>query len=277
MSLTHDNHARMLDGYTLVYAVLSRRAGGVSVGINLCPDRRCNWQCAYCQVEGLQRGRPQPVDLCLLEQELEHLLHALVRGEGLAALGAPDGARLVDVAFSGDGEPTLSPVFPQAVDVLARVLGRLGLHCLLRPVLITNGSQLHRPEVVAALSRFADLEGEVWFKLDRATQEGFASANRVRLSPQGHLQRARRCALLCPTWIQTCMFSEAGQPPSESEVLAYLDAVGSLPSIRGVRLYGMARPTSNAGSQQVTALPAVWLEQLATRLRARNIPVQVAP
>ncbi len=57
MKLSPGNHDRDVAGLTYVYPVVSRRAGGVSVGINLSPDNACNWQCVYCQVPDLVRGK----------------------------------------------------------------------------------------------------------------------------------------------------------------------------------------------------------------------------
>ena len=56
MRLTSKVHDRDVAGLTYVYPVVSRRAGGVSVGINLSPNNACNWRCVYCQVPNLQRG-----------------------------------------------------------------------------------------------------------------------------------------------------------------------------------------------------------------------------
>ena len=54
--LTVTDHSRDSAGMTYVYPVVSRRAGGVSVGINLNPNNACNWACVYCQVPDLARG-----------------------------------------------------------------------------------------------------------------------------------------------------------------------------------------------------------------------------
>jgi len=47
--LTVRDHRRELDENRYVYAVLSRRSGGVSIGINLNPDKVCNFDCIYCR------------------------------------------------------------------------------------------------------------------------------------------------------------------------------------------------------------------------------------
>ena len=47
----HGRHERSFEANRFVYPVLSRRAGGLSVGINLNPDKICNFDCIYCQVD----------------------------------------------------------------------------------------------------------------------------------------------------------------------------------------------------------------------------------
>ena len=56
MTLGTDDHSRDAAGLKYVYPVVSRRAEGVSVGINLNPNNACNWRCVYCQVPDLVLG-----------------------------------------------------------------------------------------------------------------------------------------------------------------------------------------------------------------------------
>ena len=52
MALTlHSDHARLFEHNRFVYPVLSRRSGGISIGVNLNPDKICNFDCIYCQVD----------------------------------------------------------------------------------------------------------------------------------------------------------------------------------------------------------------------------------
>ena len=75
--LSTTDHSRDSAGLRYVYPVVSRRAGGVSIGINLNTNNACNWRCIYCQVPDLVRGTAPPVDLALLEKELSDFLHDL--------------------------------------------------------------------------------------------------------------------------------------------------------------------------------------------------------
>ncbi len=117
-----EEHSRDSAGMTYVYPVISRRAGGVSVGINLNPNNACNWQCVYCQVPGLTRGGPLPIDLGLLGDELDRFLADATAGSFMQQRVAETARHLVDAAFSGNGEPTSANEFPDAVDVVVGIL-----------------------------------------------------------------------------------------------------------------------------------------------------------
>src|SRR5438445_7057764 len=99
---------------TYIYPVVSRRAGGVSIGINLNPNNACNWQCVYCQVPDLIRGGPPPIDLDQLRQELNQLLDDVESGRFMQERVPVDARTLQDVAFSGNGEPTMAAEFSEA-------------------------------------------------------------------------------------------------------------------------------------------------------------------
>lgn len=278
--LSVNDHSRDAAGMTYVYPVVSRRAGGVSVGINLNPNAACNWRCVYCQVPGLHFGKGPPIDLSQLERELGEMLEVIVHGDYLQR-AAPEGARqLVDVAFSGNGEPTSSPDFARSVEVVGRVLERFGLLGTIPVVLITNGSLAHRADVQAALGRMAELGGRVWLKLDSATAEGARRINSSPLPPAEHLAKLRAAAERCPTWIQTCLFAWGGEAPSETEQQAYLDAVRELVNrevpVRGVLLYTLARPSLQPEASELSALPREWLEAFAQRIREAGLEVRVS-
>ena len=127
MRLTTRVHDRDSAGLTYVYPVVSRRAGGVSVGVNLNPNNACNWRCVYCQVPGLVYGKGPPIDLGLLSEELSTMLTALTEGDYMERHVPPDARRLNDVAISGNGEPTSSPDFEAAVRTIVEVLDERGL------------------------------------------------------------------------------------------------------------------------------------------------------
>jgi hypothetical protein len=215
-TLTTRNHDRDIAGMTYVYPVLSRRAGGISVGINLNPNNACNWRCVYCQVPNLTRGGPPPIDLVQLEDELRRILDDILHGDFMLRSAPPEMRRLNDVALSGNGEPTSAPEFSNVVDLIGKVLAGFALIGKIKLVLITNGSLANKPQVQAGLRKMAQLNGEVWFKFDRATRTGLQQVNDTETEPERHFQRLKSVAQLCPTWIQTCMFGLDGAPPKST-------------------------------------------------------------
>ncbi len=273
----HD-HSRDSAGMKYVYPVISRRAGGVSVGINLNTNNACNWACIYCQVPNLKRGAPPQIDLPLLETELRQFLRGATSGDFLEKNTPPGSRRLVDVAFSGNGEPTSSLEFAEAVAIAGHVLDDFGLRDSVRLRVITNGSLMHRPDVRRGIALIGELGGEVWFKIDRGTTKGISLVNGVRMTPDKILDAASACAALAPTWIQSCFFAIDGQPIAEDEFAAYLELISSIAKqIKGVHLYGMARPSQQPEANRLSALSAKSLSLFALRIAALGVCVVENP
>ncbi len=273
-----EEHSRDSAGMTYVYPVISRRAGGVSVGINLNPNNACNWQCVYCQVPGLTRGGPLPIDLGLLGDELDRFLADATAGSFMQQRVPETARHLVDAAFSGNGEPTSANEFPDAVDVVVGILRKRPVTAGLRLRLITNGSLIGRRYVQEGLNKMGRANGEVWFKMDSATTTGIFAVNNVRASPEAALRRLRVSAALCPTWIQSCFFMRAGRPPSRLELDAYIKAVGSVADVvAGVHLYGLARQPMQPGAAGLGRLAPAWFDELARQLESQGLNVTVSP
>jgi wyosine [tRNA(Phe)-imidazoG37] synthetase (radical SAM superfamily) len=273
------DHSRASAGLTYVYPVLSRRAGGVSVGINLNPNNACNWRCIYCQVPNLHRGSAPAIDLDLLGRELRGFLHQAVSGKFMDERVPKDVRRIADIAISGNGEPTSARNFTDVVERVVGIMAEFALDPLTKVRLITNGSLLGRQGVQEGVRRLGACGGEVWFKVDAGTVEGFARINNVVMTPAQVVRNVRRCAALCATWVQTCMFAVAGMAPAESDIAAYLallEAVGRN-CLRGVLLYGLARPSMQPEASQLSPLSAAALEAVAERIRELGLTVRVSP
>lgn len=276
-ALSTSNHDRDRVGLRYVYPVVSRRAGGVSIGINLNPNNACNWACIYCQVPNLTRGGPPPLDLGLLEIELNHMLDDIQQGDFMASQVPLGAQQLVDIAFSGNGEPTSAPEFAEAVALVVRVMKVRGLDGLKLRV-ITNGSLLQRRYVKDGFRRIAEVDGEVWFKIDAVESSHVLVLNGVHQKAGVALARLRLCASLVPTWVQTCMLALDGQAPTESQVTAYLDFLSEVRGeIRGVLLYGLARPSMQPAAERLGPLAPAWMEDMGRRIAALGLTVQVRP
>ncbi len=277
--LTIEDHRRDSAGMRYVYPVISRRAGGVSVGVNLNVNNACNWACVYCQVDNLTRGGPPPIDLDLLERELTAFLEDALHGDFMVRQVPADAQRLEDVAFSGNGEPTSAAEFPEAVLRVRSVLQRYGLAGKLPVRLITNGSMLHRPGVQEGIRVLGELGGEVWFKVDRASATEVAAINGVPLEAEKVRRNLTQCASLAPTWVQTCWFALDGQAPDAAARDAYCALLEPLAgSLAGVHVYGLARPSLQPAAARLTRLAANELETFAAEIRKKTgIRVVVSP
>lgn len=279
MKLTVTDHSRDSAGLRYVYPVASRRAGGVSIGINLNPNNACNWRCIYCQVPDLKRGSAPPIDLGRLEAELRGFIDGMAHDLALVT-GAPEGMRhVVDFAISGNGEPTTAAELPEVIELLGRLRCQIAAVRGIELRLITNGSLIHRPAVVRAVRRFGELGGEVWFKVDTGTTSGFRRVNGVKTTPQAVAGRLSTCAGLCRTWVQTCVFRLDGAPPEPAEIDAYLALLrdAGIERLQGVLLYGVARPSLQPEASRLSALPAAAIESIAAQIRNAGLTVRVSP
>lgn len=277
--LTTEDHRRDSAGMTYVYPVISRRARGVSVGVNLNVNNACNWACAYCQVEGLTKGGPPPIDLGRLADELGRFLDDAIQGDFMARAVPPESRRLMDVAFSGNGEPTSAPEFPDAVRLVRDALTVRGLLPEVKIRLITNGSLMHRQAVQEGVREIGEAGGEVWLKVDRVGEEATRAVNGVPVAPATAQRNLEICAGLASTWVQTCWFAMDGKAPSPADRDAYCEFLKPLAArLAGIHLYGLARPSLQPGAERLGRLDAGVLESFAAEIEDRTgIRVLVSP
>ncbi len=279
--LTVEDHSRDSAGLTYVYPVLSRRAGGLSVGINLNPNNKCNWRCIYCQVSDLSRGSAPEIDLEKLSGELRQFLQDVLQGDFFERQNIePDLRTIKDIALSGNGEPTSSAEFDKIIILLSKIMQEFDLRDQIKLVLITNGSFIQRPDVQKGLQNMSELNGEIWFKLDSATEQGMKRINNVNRTMNSVMANLDRACRLCPTWLQTCVFQQNGYPPSDEEQTAYLNFIQQLlknnTPLKGILLYGLARPSMQPEATDLTALSPDWLENYADRIRQLSLPVKIS-
>jgi len=277
--LVPEDHNRDVTGMTYVYPVVSRRAGGVSIGINLNVNNACNWRCIYCQVPNLSRGGPPPIDLKLLQQELSNFLNNLIHGDFMQRYVAPQDQHLMDIAFSGNGEPTTCKQFGQVLEIVGHAMQQHGLlQQAVKLRLITNGSQMDKAEVLQHMHQLAKLNGEVWFKVDAGNSAGYARINDINMTTASVIKRLKNCAQACPTLVQTCMFKLDGEAPTEADIQDYLALLGQVRDvIKGVHLYSVARPSYQPEANRLGRLDEAWLNQMAARITALGLAVYVNP
>ncbi|WP_419635244.1 radical SAM protein [Thiolapillus sp.] len=278
--LTTTDHSRDAAGLQYVYPVLSRRAGGLSVGINFNTNNACNWRCIYCQVPGLVRGSAPELDLALLEEELRVFLQDVLQGDFYERFQVPGELRQIrDIAISGNGEPTSSRQFSPAVDLIGRVMQEVLGQDACPFVLISNGSLMHRAEVQEGLQQLQGHGGQVWFKIDSATPEGRRLVNHAAISRQNVVDNLLLSAKLCPTWLQTCLIDLDDRDFMIRERRAYLQLLSEIlekTTLQGVLLYTLARPSQQPEAERLVKVPPEELHDFARQIRALDIPVKVS-
>ncbi len=273
------SHPRSYSHNKYVYPVLSRRAKGLSIGVNINPDKSCNFNCIYCQVDRSTPGTVGPIDLEALRAELEQMVELAASGrifEGPQFASAPaELRRLRDIAISGDGEPTLRPELPQVVDICAEVRRRSGLDDL-KLVLLTNGSLLHKPEVAVALKTLDANNGEIWFKLDAGSQHFYYQVARSAVPRWRILANLIEAARARPIVIQTLLMRIDGVGPSDEEMGTYCLLLRTVASdggrIKLVQVHTIARPPAESC---VTPLPDAEIDRLVELIRRETgLPVE---
>ncbi len=249
----HSLHPRAYAGFRFVYPVLSRRARGVSLGVNLSPDARCNFSCRYCQVDRWESRSSSRIDVGAILAEASAILDDWTDGTLPAKAGwgpLPSSLlRLNDFALSGDGEPTQSPLFGQALEALRGLLNKRSLGSV-KLIIITNGSGLSRPSVKRAMSHLRPRHDEIWVKLDWGSQKAFRETTGTRRSLTVHLSRIVSASRVIPVTIQTCLFGTEAGGPSEAEIKAYVRSLRFLrdrkADLARVQIYTISRPPADS-------------------------------
>lgn len=254
-----------------VDAVVSPRARGVSVRLNLNPDGRCNFDCCYCNVDrkALQ-GRPTVPDVRVMMEQLGDALERIRLGrarELRGCEGAPaDYLRLGHVALSGDGEPTLCPLFEEVVESVTHLRAQGG-HGFFKIALITNGSALGEPRVERGL-KMLTARDEVWAKLDSGTPGWFRQVNRAQMGYAELLESLRAAGRQRPLVLQALFPRWEGRPVPLSEQDAFGARVAELKAegaqIDFVQVYSAARTPASGRCSHATLAE---LSAIARRVR----------
>jgi wyosine [tRNA(Phe)-imidazoG37] synthetase (radical SAM superfamily) len=275
----HTRHPRVYQANRYVYPVLSRRSRGVSVGVNLNPDKICNFDCVYCQVDRRSAAETTFVETDQLFGELEQTLELVTSGrlyDDPAFRAVPDPLRrLNDIAFSGDGEPTSFRNIDRIIAQTAEIKRRHGLDQV-KLILITNASLFHRPAVRDALATLDANRGEIWAKLDAGTEPYFRLIDRTTIPFGRILENIGEAARSRPLVIQSLFMRVDGDGPSAEEISAYCDRLNEVRigggAIDRVQVYTVARRPAEAF---VEPLEPVEVDRIAARVRETvGVPVE---
>ena len=236
----HRQHSRRFEDFKYVYPVLSRRSHGISIGLNVNPDKACNFDCIYCQVDRTTESAVKKFDLTIAEEELREILEMVCSGE--IAQHPPFNSvpreliRLNDIALSGDAEPTTLPNFSETIQMVARIKPPDA-----KIVLITDAGGLDRADVKHGLTIMDANNGEVWAKLDAGTEDYFKLINRTKIPFARIIRNISEAAKTRPIVIQSLFLKIRGFGPSADEITALCQRLREIGDIKLVQVYTVAR------------------------------------
>jgi histidinol dehydrogenase len=249
--------------------VYSRRSGGLSVGVNLFPDKKaCPFDCPYCEVFPFLNARV--FSAAELKDDLTRTLRE----------ARERGAPVRDICLSGNGEPSASPHLEEAMRTAWFARNALAPNADI--VVITNGAGLFDEDVFDLLKHAVTRNVRIWLKLDAGTAEWFSLVNKSSIDFDALVARIRAFAQSSPVTIQTMLCSIYGKLPSNAEEAAWTDLALDLAltdNVRLFQLYGKARPAP--ADPAAAPAPRVYLDKRAASLRAKlsgaglSTPVEV--
>lgn len=273
-------HSRQFEQLRFAYPVVSRRSRGLSLGLNVNPDKVCNFDCPYCQVDRTVAPRDKVVDFDVLVAEIDGLM-------ALAASGAiwqhpkfadtPDEyRRLNDIAFAGDGEPTTYPRLGDAIREVKRLRDKHGLPDS-KIIVLTNALLLNRPEVMAALEELQGGVYEIWAKLDAGTQKYFEFISGRKLSLQRVVDNIALAARKLEITVQSLFPTLDGEDPGEAEFEAYAERINEIQAtgarLRLLQIYTTARRPAQS---RIGMIDDARLDEIGASIAARvDVPVEV--
>jgi len=276
------NHREREKG-VIVYPVYSRRSAGLSIGINLFTDKKfCPFDCPYCEVFPFSSKAKFS-----LEQLNDDLRRAILDAQEQNTL-------IKDICFSGNGEPTLSPAFPDSIKLAEEIRSQMSPSAKL--VVITNGAGLLQPQIFSLLKEYALIPTtDIWLKVDAGTQDWYNKIDRCAIPYEKLITTIKKFVLCSPVTIQTMLCAINGEQPPQAEKQTWEELIcelakntekeannigGNIKSgIRKIQLYGKARPAPE--DPLASSLPADYLETRATSLRRifieknTSIPIEV--
>jgi wyosine [tRNA(Phe)-imidazoG37] synthetase (radical SAM superfamily) len=254
------DHSRKFADFRFVYPVISRRAKGLSIGINCTPNGVCSYDCIYCQINKKNRTAKIPsVDEIILElKEMLSIYHKTKLSEHFPNIEEKNRI-LKDIALSGDGEPTLYPYFAELCKQLKEISE------IPKLVLITNAMQLEKIQY---------FNGEVWGKLDAGTDEWLNFINRPqkRINMELIENNLKFVVSKFPLRIQTMLCEAKGKSPSEAEIESYAKIVQRIyqtnpENLFSIQLYSVVRQTAE---NSVQPLPIEFLENVKKKMEEIN-------
>jgi wyosine [tRNA(Phe)-imidazoG37] synthetase (radical SAM superfamily) len=246
------DHSREFESNFYAYPVISRRSGGLSLGINLSMRKECNFDCPYCQVDRLHiLEKDREINLRKLEFELRGLIELFISGEiwkhKRFQNTLPEYRVLKDIALSGDGESTTSRFFEPVAHLVLELIQEYRTKALsIAPIVITNGTMIHKPQIQKVLLDMVEMGGGPWIKLDAGTEAEYQRVADTKIPFSRILDNLILFGRLAPLVIQMIQFYYSPNEISfsvDSMVERLLDLKKKGVLFNHIQLYTLARTT----------------------------------
>jgi wyosine [tRNA(Phe)-imidazoG37] synthetase (radical SAM superfamily) len=273
-------NSRSFNTLRFAYPVVSRRSRGLSLGLNVNPDKVCNFDCPYCQVDRTTAGPDKTVDFHTMLTEIDTLMGMAKSGEiwehpRFASTPAAL-RRLNDIAFAGDGEPT---TYARLGDAIAEIHGLKTKHGMqtVKTIILTNATLLGSRTILDRLAQLKRGPYEIWAKLDAGTQPWFEAMSATKLKLERIVEGITACAREFEVIIQALIPTLDGKDPGNAEAEAIGERIAEISKAGGnlklVQVYTTARRPSDS---RIGMVEDARLDELAQAMRKRTtVPVEV--
>lgn len=252
--------------HSTIFGPIRSRRLGVSLGVNLMPNdgKVCSFDCLYCEAgfNSQGAGKSGLPSRSQVREELEAKLSEM------SANGEP----LDVITFSGNGEPTLHPEFPEVIDDIIALRDRFYPEA--KVSVLTNSTRIFSPAVAEALKK---VDNNI-LKLDSAVEPTMRLIDRPN-DPAFTVERVvEGLGQFSGTGvIQTMLLrgthnGEQVDNTTDDEVAALVEATRRI-GPREVMLYSIDRTTPEENLRQV---PREELERIADRYREAGLNVKVS-
>lgn len=252
--------------HSSVFGPIRSRRLGVSLGINLSPDdgKVCSFDCIYCEA-GYNAQGPGTTGLPPRER-VKMQLHDKLKA--MKEAGDP----LDVITFSGNGEPTLNPDFPEIInDTIAL---RDEFYPSAKVSVLTNATRIFTPVVAEALKKIDNnilkLDSAIdptMRLIDQPTSKEFTVARVV-----DSLKQFSGSGIIQTMMLRGEHDGKEVDNTTPEEVEALIEAYKEIKP-REIMLYSLDRSTPE---EKLTKVEKSELQQIGDRIHeATGIPVQV--
>ncbi|MBK9294284.1 MAG: radical SAM protein [Oligoflexia bacterium] len=248
----------LAESWGITYGPIKSRRLGVSLGINLLGsgEKICSFNCPYCEL-GFTKLKMSEMKKAANYPTLEQLEAAL--RIKIVELTKND-VKLDSLSIVGNGEPTMYPLFPEAVEVVKKVRNELTPES--KVGILTNGSTLQDAKVIKGLNMLDDR----MIKLDAGNDAMLekVDAPLVRMSINKLIQGTKK---LNDVILQSFFVQGVIDNTTPGEIEDWIEVVGIIkPKL--VHIYSLDRVPPLAGLKQV---PSQKLKEISEKLEKKTM------